>query len=147
MASSSTTASFRPRHAQAKDPRFPDRHKKLTYQEDGGTNNTCIKLDGTNSSRSTAGEMEDPAVAAEPGPPQLLQVRLEYLPERVEVTQEVELVRGDLTRLLDTCSSAQRSRTVTVTHKIGLRVMLERTRSQRRGALLPSQGIGSASIR
>jgi hypothetical protein len=109
-----------------KDPENPKKHKRLTYEEDGQSNNTCINLEG----------QEHLLGNAPPGKwvkgKQLLKAKnrerwtssMDY-PEKVNVTQIVELVPGQ-SRLLDTVLV----RYIIVNNsnlprQVGLRVMLD----------------------
>jgi hypothetical protein len=108
------------------DPENPKKHKRLTYEEDGQSNNTCVNLEG----------QEHLFGNAPPGKwvkgKQLLKAKnrerwassMDY-PEKVSVTQVVELVPGQ-SRLLDTVLV----RYIVVNNsnlprQVGLRVMLD----------------------
>jgi hypothetical protein len=107
------------------DPENPTKHKRLTYEEDGSTNNTCLLLDGA-----------EVLFGQKPGfwvkGMQLIRAKNRYrwtsameYAEKVRVTQIVELVPGQ-SRLLDTVlihyvleNRSGSARTV------GLRIMLD----------------------
>jgi hypothetical protein len=107
-----------------RDPANSDKFKRLTYEERGGSNNTCLKIDGL---EFLFGQAPARWVKKE------VKVRdyawksiSDYPNEDIEVTQSVSLVPGDQTRLLDTCliryTIENRAK---IAHKVGLRVMLD----------------------
>jgi hypothetical protein len=107
------------------DPGNPDQHKRLTYKEDGATNNTCLRIDGQD---SLYGQPRGRRAAS----PKRNNDRLywstswEYPTEKVFVTQEVQIVPGAQSGKLDTClvhyTVQNKDR---VSHKVGLRVMFD----------------------
>ena len=116
------------------DPQNPENHKQLTRDEDGGTNNTCIRLDGLyeNLFGQPPGEW---ARGARGQPLNRLPVgkgrrgwvsTWDYTREHIQVRQTVEIVPNDQTRLLDTCLVHYRiDNQDTIPHKVGLRVMID----------------------
>jgi hypothetical protein len=109
------------------DPADPERRKRLTFEEAGGTGNVCVKIDGY---AHLVGQR--PGRWAEGGRPARLrdgrgwEWAFEFPAEGVVATQKVELVPGEQTRLLDTClvrySVKNRS---AAARKVGLRVLLD----------------------
>jgi hypothetical protein len=110
-----------------KDPKHPDQLKRLTFHADGGTNNTCIRIDGA-----------DVLYGQEPEPGRWLERRHQLkgrrawesvmlFPEsKIKVTQHVEVVPGEQSRVLDTCLVYYTlENTSTAPHTAGLRVMLD----------------------
>jgi len=111
---------------KVKDPRWGDKHKQLTYQEDGGTNNTCIRLDGYENLFGQSPGKWKVREKKDKNRPNWTQSIWEYPTEQVVVTQEVMLVPGEQTQVLDTCLVRYTiENKSTVTHKVGLRVMLD----------------------
>jgi hypothetical protein len=108
-----------------RDPENPAKHKKLTYEENGSSNNTCIDLEG-----------QEHLFGQEPGRwvhnRQLLKARHRQrwtsemiYPEQVRVTQVVELVPGQ-GRLLDTVLVHYTLKNESNTpRQLGIRVMLD----------------------
>jgi hypothetical protein len=105
------------------DPEVPERLKRLTYDDHGSSNNTCIRLDG-----------QENLFGRRPGRWVKKLEKAKYrqrwtcvweYPERVVVTQVVELVPGQ-SRLLDTVlvhyTLENRSN---LPHKVGLRFLLD----------------------
>lgn len=86
--------------AKEKDPRFPDRFKKLTYDEHGLTNSTIIKIDGfeykfgqktpSTSWKGRQGELKQKPIKGRRG----WTSTMIFNNEKVEVTQHVEIVPG-----------------------------------------------------
>lgn len=109
------------------DPRDPEKHKQLTRDEKGLTNNTCIKLDGY---ENLFGQEPGRWVR---GKSLVYQKNLqrwtstwEYPKEGVEVRQTVQIVPNQQTRLLDTCLVHYLiENNGTIPHKVGLRVLLD----------------------
>jgi hypothetical protein len=102
-----------------------ERDKKLTFQPDGRTNNTCVKIDG-----------EDYIFGSDRGrgalSPRILQPKMhweslwEYPASGVRVTQDVSLRRTDQTEKLQTCLVKYvLKNTSKEPHQIGLRFMLD----------------------
>ncbi len=120
--------------AQEEDPKRPGHHKRLTSEEDGRFNNTCIKV---NDSERLFGLGIGQWGHDETG--RVLKLRdigrvknrhwisvWTYPLEGLSITQEVEIVRGEQTGLLDTClvkyTLENRGK---ATPTVGLRVMLD----------------------
>jgi hypothetical protein len=108
-----------------KDPKDPDKLKRLTFQPDGGTNNTRVLIDGS-----------DFLYGQEPGRWLTRRHQLKdrrawesvmLFPEgKIKVTQHVEIIPGEQSRVLDTCLVYYTlENTSTVPHKAGLRVLLD----------------------
>jgi hypothetical protein len=108
-----------------KDPENPKKHKRLTYEENGESNNTCVNLEG-----------QEHLFGQAPGKwvrnKQLLEAKnrkrwtssMDY-PEKVNVTQVVELVPGQ-SRLLDTVLVRYTIvNNSNLPRQVGLRVMLD----------------------
>jgi hypothetical protein len=121
-----------------KDPKHEDRLKRLTYDEFGRSNNTCLRIDGV---ERLFGDLL--RTDRTPGNGEWKERRIELhgdgtarhgdgiesiwlTPERIAVRQIVEIVPGEQSRLLDTC----RVRYVLenqgdVEHSVGIRFMLD----------------------
>jgi hypothetical protein len=112
--------------SRERDPRNPDKFKKLTYEEAGNSNNTIIKIDGfeyyfgetTPSNRWVRGEKNKEIKNG-------MLSTMEFSRERVRVTQHVQIVPGQ-SGLLDTCLVHYTIRNQdTGKHRVGIRVMLD----------------------
>jgi hypothetical protein len=115
------------------DAKNPENHKQLTRDQDGGTNNTCIRLDGY---EDLFGQSPGNWAKGAKGQ-SLSKVPLgkgrrgwmstwEYARDHVQVRQTVEIVPNEQTRLLDTCLVHYRiDNQDAIPHKIGLRVMID----------------------
>lgn len=126
------------------DPESPEHFKRLTFDEQGGTNNTCVKLDGhewlfgerpfhTEDGYffgSWPGRWQDrdlPLGTDSDGRERLGRKSVwMYDREQVRITQIVEIVAGQQTRLLDTCLVRYRiENTDDRPHRVGLRFLLD----------------------
>jgi hypothetical protein len=127
------------------DPGRPGYDKRLTYSERGLTNNTCVRLDGNEwlfgeaPFRLEDGKREGPAPGywremKEPlktDPTTGLKIEGAesvwlYSGQKIAVTQTVEIVPGDQSRLLDTCLVRYRfDNEDNRPHRLGLRVLLD----------------------
>jgi hypothetical protein len=107
-----------------RDPENRDRAKRLTYEDNGKSNNTCVKIDGDTGSlfglapAKVLSSREDKEHHA-------WEVVCAFLHD-IQVTQTVQIVPGDQSGVLDTClirytvvNKAQ------VMRKVGLRVMFD----------------------
>jgi hypothetical protein len=106
------------------DPENPDRHKRLTYQEPGTTNNTCVKIEG----RENLYGQKPGKWANQPVDNQARHYwRTNWIyPENILVTQEVQIVPGAQSGLLDTCLVHYTVKNQGhVPRKVGLRVMFD----------------------
>jgi hypothetical protein len=114
-----------------KDPKNPEKFKRLTYEEKGSTNNTCVKVDGHeylfgndfgNSGHGKWLKKEEKRKGGRVGWDSVF----EFTNESIVVTQSVDLVPGDQTRLLDTVlvryAVENKSK---LPHTVGIRVMLD----------------------
>jgi hypothetical protein len=110
-----------------KDPVSGQAHRKLTYQENGSTNNTCVRVDGQDFQYgklpghrpSVKAEKEDRAS-------HLWQTSWLYDDEGVLVTQRVQIVAGAQSGQLDTCLVRYTVQNKgTQPHKVGVRVLLD----------------------
>jgi hypothetical protein len=107
-----------------KDPLNPDEHKRLTYRENGSTNNTCVQIDGQ---PSLFGKPRGQRASA----PRLDKENLFWstswmYPEKVLVTQQIQIVPGAQSGKLDTCLVHYIVKnTDRITHTVGLRVMFD----------------------
>ena len=129
---------------QARDPLHPGRYKRLTFDEKGLTNNTCVRLDGQEllfgerpfhtadgkEFGSWPGQWKEREIALGQDrtgrPREGKQSVWVYDSEKVEITQTVEIVPGAQTRLLDTCLVRYRIENKdTRPHTIGLRFLLD----------------------
>ncbi len=119
------TQRFGLRMLRERDPKLPDKYKRLTYEEKGTTNNTCVKIDGF---EYLLGERPGRWIRREvpTGDGRGYESSFRWSGEDVEVTQTVLLVPGQQTRLLDTClvvyTVENRSR---APRKVGLRIMID----------------------
>src|SRR5262249_25845327 len=116
---------------KATDPRNPDKFKQLTREENGRTNNTCVRVDG----REPLFGQQPPGrwgrdkghllrKVEEKKPFQRWTSTWEY--DDVSFRQTVQIVPNEQTRLLDTCLVHYLiENRGTVQHKVGLRVMLD----------------------
>jgi hypothetical protein len=129
---------------RAQDPLNPGRYKRLTFDDQGRTNNTCVRLDGQewlfgDRPFHTADGTE---VGSWPGRWKERELSLGedrsgrrregkqsvwvYEDDKVEITQTVEIVPGGQTRLLDTCLVRYRiDNKDTRPHDVGLRFLLD----------------------
>jgi hypothetical protein len=120
---------------QLRDPRNPDKPKLLTYDERGLTNSTCLQLDGNLAVFGTQGRGF--GFAEEGGKPikgvavpgrdknRSWQTVWEVSAAKVRVTQSVEIVVGEQTRLYDTVLVKYRlENRDTKAHNVGLRFLL-----------------------
>jgi hypothetical protein len=110
-----------------KDPAVPDKMKRLTYDEFGRTNNTCLRIDGSEylfgSLGSRSGKWIQLQEKSKAGGTESVW-ELPY--KKIAVRQIVEVVAGEPSRRLDTC----RVRYVIENrdhsdHSVGIRFMLD----------------------
>jgi hypothetical protein len=110
------------------DPKDPGKHKRLTYKVDGSSNNTCLRIDGSEVlfGRRPQGQWVPGQKEAQLKGRLAWKSAMDFTESRVRVTQHVEIVPGEQSRTLDTClvwyTVENRSQ---VSHKVGLRVMLD----------------------
>jgi predicted Ser/Thr protein kinase len=110
-----------------RDPNNPAKFKRLTYEEKGSTNNTCVRVDGHEYLFGNPGHGK-----------WLIKERgrkngrvgwdnvFEFTGEGIVVTQSVDLVPGDQTQLLDTVVVRYKVENQSKNpHTVGLRVMLD----------------------
>ncbi len=113
------------------DPAQPGHAKRLTYDEYGCSNNTCVRVDGEDylfgHPPGTWEAMRAPLPADSRGQPRRGLASRWLLPQQhLLVTQEVEVVAGEPSRRLDTC----RVRYILQNqdrrpHRVGLRFLLD----------------------
>jgi hypothetical protein len=112
--------------SRERDPRDPDKPKKLTFEADGKSNNTIIKIDDsdyffgeiTPANRWVRDKMQKPV-------PNGMLSTMEFRHERVVVTQHVQIVPGQ-SGYLDTCLVHYTIQNQDAgKHKVGIRVMLD----------------------
>ena len=130
---------------KAQDSKNAAKPKRLTREEDGSTNNVCVRIDDYDYEWGTRTGLAswEKNKKQHPGskPPWASTFRF---PEEVYVTQTVEVVPGDQTRLLDTClvryTIENRSN---LFHNVGLRAMLDTYIDPNDGApfVVPGQGL------
>jgi hypothetical protein len=111
-----------------RDPADPQRHKRLTFDEKGGTNNTCIRIDEYEyrfGDPLTQGQWVMGKRPVQKPDGYAWESAFEFL-QKVQLTQTVELVPGSQTRVLDTClvRYAVENRS-DKPHKVGLRILLD----------------------
>ncbi|HEV3262805.1 MAG TPA: hypothetical protein VG013_38580 [Gemmataceae bacterium] len=121
-----------------KDPNNADKKKRLTFDESGGTNNTCVKIEGYEylfglkpgdwAHDKKHGLLKE--VDLDLNELQLKQGRgwmsVMDFPERVRVTQTVMIVANAQSKLLDTCLiHYQVENRSTAPHNVGIRVLLD----------------------
>jgi hypothetical protein len=120
-----------------KDPEHPDRLKKLTFDEWGRTNNTCLRVDGKECLFGQPPRKGEPAgawaemkgkltgeTAGRPREGLASSWLLSGL--RIKVTQEVEIVANEQSRRLDTCLVRYViENTDTRPHQVGIRFLLD----------------------
>jgi hypothetical protein len=115
----------------AKDPDNPDKPKKLTFDEHGRSNNTVLRVDGREfifgeppgEWLERKGKLEgETAGRAREG-----LASSWYLPQpKIKVIQEVEIVPGAQSRLLDTCLVLYvLENRDTAAHRVGIRFLLD----------------------
>jgi hypothetical protein len=112
-----------------RDPEHPDNFKRLTSRDDGRNNNTRVRI---GLSEYLFG---NPSPSVGHWLPRRRMYRLTgaagwgsayEFNEKVRVTQTVQLVPGEQTRLLDTCLVRYEvENRDTVSHKVGLRILLD----------------------
>ncbi len=107
-----------------KDPGNTDQHKRLTYQEDGSSNNTCIKIEGA---ESLYGLKPGKIGGREIKNDERHYWRTSWLYQQgILVTQEVQIVPGAQSGLLDTCLVQYTIKNQgSVSRMVGLRVMFD----------------------
>ncbi len=113
-----------------KDPNYPDKYKRLTYDEHGASNNTIIKIDDfdyvfgmttKNNRWAGRGREKKKPIPGRRG----WTSTMEFTSEKVEVTQHVEIVPGQ-SGYLDTLLVYYTLRNKDDgKHKVGIRVMLD----------------------
>jgi hypothetical protein len=113
------------------DPKDPNKVQRLTYDPRGVSNNTCMRIDGTEylfglepgrwvERQTPLGK--DPAGRERQGFTSVWT----YDREKVFVTQAVEVVPGQVSRLLDTCLVRYTvENRDNVAHRVGLRFLLD----------------------
>jgi hypothetical protein len=116
--------------ASEKDPGNPKRWKRLTFDEQGRTNNTVVRLDGKELILGQGtGRWKQPASPVGPdgqGRARDGQSATWLYDGNVEVTQTVMIVPGPSTRLLDTCSVIYTLKNNDQqAHRVGLRFLLD----------------------
>ncbi|MGH7171138.1 MAG: hypothetical protein ACRELG_12750, partial [Gemmataceae bacterium] len=116
----------------AKDVKHPDRPpKKLTFDEHGRSNNTVVRLDDKEYRFGEPPgewiEMKGKLEGATEGRPRDGLESSWFLPDgKLKVTQEVEIVAGTQSRLLDTCLVRYILKNGdTRAHRVGIRFMLD----------------------
>ncbi len=102
-------------------------HKKLTRDPDGGTNNTCVKIDGSDHLFGKQPFVFEGKAHLEKIPDHRAWQSVMIHPvNKIRVTQFVEIVPGEQSRLLDTCLVYYKVENFgTVSHTVGLRILLD----------------------
>jgi hypothetical protein len=109
-----------------KDPADPKRLKRLTWDEWGRSNSTCLRIDGAErlfgQLPGTWVEQKKPLTAGGEGLASSWALR----PLGIEVTQEVQVVRGEQSGLLDTCLVRYvLANQDAAEHRVGIRFLLD----------------------
>ena len=113
------------------DPTHPDRLKRLTFDERGRSNNTCLRVDGDDylfgQPPGTWIEMKGKLEGSRDGRPRDgLASSWQLAQTKIKVTQEVEIVPGEQSRRLDTCLVRYVIENKdTHRHSVGIRFMLD----------------------
>jgi hypothetical protein len=115
------------------DPENAGKSKRLTFEENGTTNNTVVKLDGVEHLFGQKPGVWSRKERTDLPRADLLRLKGRYRwagtmdYEGVRVTQSVEVVPNQQTRKLDTClvRYTVENRKSNLAHKVGLRVMLD----------------------
>jgi hypothetical protein len=120
------------------DPDDPERLKRLTFDAQGRSNNTCLRIDGSDrlfgENRSdlfpeTSGRwkgMNQPLEQNRPWPREGAKSTWVYNDVKLAITQTVEVVPGEPSRLLDTCRVRYRiENRDQAPHRVGLRFLLD----------------------
>jgi hypothetical protein len=106
-----------------RDPKDPQKFKRLTYEDNGGSNNTCVKID---SAENTFGRKPGRLAAETTDAARHAWLAAWDYEGNVRVTQVVQIVPGAQTGLLDTClvryTLENRDRSA---HDVGLRVLFD----------------------
>jgi hypothetical protein len=121
-----TTHRFGIEMLKEEDPKVPGAKKRLTFKQEGGSNNTCVLIDG-------AGHLFGvPPGKGQAKPVKIYQNRLawestwDYTTEKIRVKQYVEIVPGEQSGKLDTCLVWYTVENYgTVPRTVGLRMMLD----------------------
>jgi hypothetical protein len=113
------------------DPQNPASFKRLTWKEDGETNNTCVRIDGYEDlfGKPPGDWVRDKGgrLRTQEALPKGRHGWMSFWQSRgIRFRQTVEVVTNEQTRLLDTCLIHYLVENKdTVPHKVGLRVMLD----------------------
>jgi hypothetical protein len=107
-----------------RDPNDPDKPKRLTYEEFGRSNNTCVKIDDA---EFLLGQKPGHLVSERFDSDRLAWMTVWAYPETgIQVTQVVQIVPGAQTGLLDTCLVRYTVENLgAVAHAVGLRVLFD----------------------
>jgi hypothetical protein len=107
-----------------RDPKNAAKPKRLTYEEYGASNNTCVKIDGL---EHLLGRKPGRLVAEHSEADRLTWVAVwAYDDTHIQVTQTIQIVPGAQTGLLDTCLIRYTvENTGTDPHNVGLRVLFD----------------------
>jgi hypothetical protein len=106
-----------------RDPKEAGKFKRLTYDENGRSNNTCVKIDGA----EYLFGMRPGRLVSDRTQPERHAWKSEWAyDEGVRVTQVVQIVPGEQTGVLDTCLVRYAVRNEShEPHRVGLRAMLD----------------------
>jgi hypothetical protein len=125
----------------AADPKYPDKRKRLTFDEHGESNNTCLKIDGfeylfgdpqagqftprgkDSKDKNKHIQLKD----AEGKPRQAWESEYIWTKQDIVARQTVELVVSEQTRLYDTVlvRYSVKNKSESTPHTVGLRFMLD----------------------
>lgn len=113
--------------SKERDPREPDKFKKLTYEAAGDSNNTIVKIDDYEYYFGDTGDSNNRWVRGEKD--RKIQTgalsTMEFRRQHIRVTQHVQIVPGQ-SGYLDTCLVHYTIRNqANEKHKVGLRLMLD----------------------
>ena len=122
-----TTHRFGIEMLKEEDPKVPGAKKRLTFKQEGGSNNTCVLIDGSGHLFGLP-----PGKGLTAAPKKVYKNRpawestWDYTTEKVKVRQYVEIVPGEQSRRLDTVLVWYTVENYgTVPRTVGLRMMLD----------------------
>jgi uncharacterized protein (TIGR03067 family) len=115
-----------------KDPRDPKKPKRLLGDERGATNNTVVRIDGTDHIFGTAKagsqwtKIDGKTYKGIKDGTRRWQSAMDFADSKVRITQTVEIVVGEQTRLYDTALVSYHIENLdSKPHKVGLRALID----------------------